>query len=180
VNKKQYGPPKSAQRFLNWFLREDLAEEVLGDLEEQFDAEQENTSAFRARLSYWYQVLNYLRPFAISKSSPTFLPNYAMFRNYFKISVRNLYKQKLYAAINIGGLAVGLSCFILIFLFVQHELSYDRSYKNADRIFRVNYQYEPDELHFYPGMEYSAGTPPKMSFTLMEEFPEVIVATAID
>jgi putative ABC transport system permease protein len=171
-------PPRSAQRFLNWFLRDELAEEVQGDLEEQFNETLENSSIFRAKINYWFQVINYLRPFAISKSSPTFLINYGMFRNYFKISIRNLYKQKLYAAINIGGLAVGLSCFILIFLFVQHELSYDRSYENADRIYRVNYQYQPDELHFYPGMEYSAYTPTKMAPTLMQEIPEVAAATA--
>ena len=103
-----------------------------------------------------------------------------MFRNYFKISIRNLYKQKLYAAINIGGLAVGLSCFILIFLFVQHEHSYDRTYENANRIYRVNYQYQPDQLHRYPGMEYYAYTPTKMGPTLMQEIPEVAAATTID
>jgi putative ABC transport system permease protein len=173
-------PPKLAQRFLNWFLRDDLAEEVEGDLEEKFIAKLEKSTLFRAKLNYWYQVFNYLRPFAISKSSPNFLINYPMFRNYFKISVRSLYKQKLYAAINIGGLAVGLCCFILIFLFVQHELSFDRGYENADRIFRVNYQIQPHELHFYPGMEYHASTSTEMGSTIMNEIPEVDAATTID
>jgi putative ABC transport system permease protein len=180
MKEKQHIRPKFAQRFLTWFLRDDLAEEVQGDLEEQFYASLKNSSISRAKIKYWYQVLNYLRPFAVTKASQTFLPNYAMFRNYFKISIRNLFKQKLYAAINIGGLAVGLTCFILIFLFVQHELSYDRCYENADRIYRINYQYQPDELHYYPGMEYSASTPANMGSTLIQEFPEVVAATAID
>jgi putative ABC transport system permease protein len=180
LKKKQHIPPKSAQQFLNWFLRDELAEEVQGDIEEQFNEALENSSIFRAKINYWFQVINYLRPFAISKSSPTFLLNYGMFRNYFKISIRNLYKQKLYAAINIGGLAVGLCCFILIFLFVQHELSYDRSYENADRIYRIIRKYQADETHLYPGYEYSASTTAILAPTLAQEFPEVTAATTVD
>jgi putative ABC transport system permease protein len=170
-------PPKLAQRFLNWFLRDDLAEEVEGDLEEKFIAKLGKSTLFRAKLNYWYQVFNYLRPFAISKSSPNYLINYPMFRNYFKISIRSLYKQKLYAAINIGGLAVGLTCFILIFLFVQHELSFDRSYENDDRIYRVICQ-QADDIHL--GSEYSAFTPAPLASALVQEFPEVTVATTVD
>ena len=149
----------------------------MGDLEEQFYANLENYSITKSKIIYWFQVINYLRPFAISKSSPTFLINYAMFRNYFKISIRSLYKQKLYAAINIGGLSVGLSCFILIFLFVQHELSYDKSYENADRIYRIIYQYQPGDIHL--GSEYHASTPAPLASTLVQEFPEVTVATTV-
>lgn len=161
-------------------MRDELAEEVQGDIEEQFNEALENSSIFRAKINYWFQVINYLRPFAISKSSPTFLLNYGMFRNYFKISIRNIYKQKLYAAINIGGLAVGLCCFILIFLFVQHELSYDRSYENADRIYRIIRKYQADETHLYPGYEYSASTTAILAPTLAQEFPEVTAATTVD
>ena len=170
-------PPKSAKRFLNWFLRDDLAEEVQGDLEEQFYANLERKSVFKARLIYWFQVINYLRPFAISKSSPTFLINFAMFRNYFKISIRNLYKQKLYAAINIGGLSVGLTSFILIFLFVQHELSYDRSFEKADQIYRVYHQ-EPGNM--YLGSDRFGVTPAPLAPTIAEEYPEVKTAVTID
>ena len=60
-----------------------------------------------------------------------------MFRNYLTIAIRNLLRQKLYSAINIFGLALGMACCILILLFVQDELSYDRYHKNADRIYRV-------------------------------------------
>lgn len=173
-------PPKAAIRFLKWFLRDDLAEEVQGDLEEQYYDILKHASIFQARLIYWFQVINYLRPFAISKSSPTILISKAMFRNYFKISVRNLYKQKLYAAINIGGLAVGLTCFLLIFLFVQYELSFDRVFSNGDRIYRIIYQYPPDEVNAQQGMKYIASSPAPLASTLMNEFPEVNVATSVD
>ena len=60
-----------------------------------------------------------------------------MFKNYLKIAIRNLTKQKIYSTINILGLAVGLAGAILIFLFVQNELSYDRFHKNTESLYRV-------------------------------------------
>ena len=60
-----------------------------------------------------------------------------MFRNYFKIAIRNLVKHKAYSFINIFGLALGISVCILILLFVKDELSYDKFYEKNDRIYRV-------------------------------------------
>ncbi len=61
-----------------------------------------------------------------------------MFTNYLKIAWRNLLKNKTFSFINIAGLAIGLSCFILIALYVADELSYDRYNEKAGRIFRIN------------------------------------------
>jgi hypothetical protein len=55
-------PPQFAQKLLVSFLRDDLVEEVCGDLEEKFYASVKNRSRLRAKLNYWYQVLNYMRP----------------------------------------------------------------------------------------------------------------------
>ena len=66
-------PPHLATRFLTWFVRDDLAEEVLGDLDEKFLLMAEEKSLFLARLDYWYEVVNYLRPFAIRKSKSKYL-----------------------------------------------------------------------------------------------------------
>ncbi len=60
-----------------------------------------------------------------------------MIRNYLKIAFRNLSKHKGFTFINIAGLAIGITCFLLIGLYVKDELSYDRFNKNADRIYRV-------------------------------------------
>jgi len=60
-----------------------------------------------------------------------------MFKNYFKISLRYLLRYRTYTAINTLGLAVGISCCILIMLFVRSEFSYDRFHTKADRIYRV-------------------------------------------
>ncbi len=60
-----------------------------------------------------------------------------MLKNYFKIAFRNLIKQKLFSFINIFGLAIGITCSILIILFVNYERSYDQFNKKADRTYRV-------------------------------------------
>ena len=60
-----------------------------------------------------------------------------MIKNYFKIAFRNIIRHKAFAAINIAGLAIGMTCSIFILLWVQNELSYDRFHKNADEIYRI-------------------------------------------
>src|SRR5580658_8648477 len=61
-----------------------------------------------------------------------------MFRNYFKTAWRHLLKNKFYSVINITGLAIGLAVGIMILLWVQDEMSYDRSSPNAGQIYRIN------------------------------------------
>ena len=60
-----------------------------------------------------------------------------MLKNYFKIAYRNLLKKKVYSFINIVGLGIGMACCVLIFMFVQDELSYDKYHEKGDRIYRV-------------------------------------------
>ncbi len=62
-----------------------------------------------------------------------------MLKNYFKIAWRNLQKKKVYSVINILGLGVGMACCLLIFMFVQDELSYDNYHEKGDRIYRVTH-----------------------------------------
>jgi putative ABC transport system permease protein len=129
-------PPKLAERLLTWFLKEELAEEVLGDLEEKFYEEIGHRSAWQAKLNYWYQVLNYLRPFAIKnyKSNSNTL---SMFNNYFKISYRNLIHNKGFSFINIMGLSIGMAVAILIGLWIHNELSYNKYHRSYDRVAQV-------------------------------------------
>src|SRR3569833_4085132 len=60
-----------------------------------------------------------------------------MFKTYFKLAFRNLWKSKITTAINVAGLAVGLTCCALVFLFFQHELSFDKGFDNGEDIYRV-------------------------------------------
>lgn len=97
-----------------------------------------------------------------------------MIRNYIKIALRNLRKNPVFSFINIFGLASGLACFILILIFVQHELSYDRFHKNVDQLYRV-IQRRPDAK----GADYWASTSPALASSLIKEISEVKVATSL-
>ena len=63
-----------------------------------------------------------------------------MFKNYFKVAFRNLIRQKGFSLINILGLAIGVTVFSLIMIYVTGELSADKFHENVDRIYRVERQ----------------------------------------
>src|SRR5258708_25881696 len=60
-----------------------------------------------------------------------------MLRNYFKIALRTLIRNKLYTTLNIAGLTFGISCFLLIGLYLFDELTFDHQHSRADRIYRM-------------------------------------------
>ena len=60
-----------------------------------------------------------------------------MFKNYLKIAWRNLLKNKGYSVINMGGLAIGMACFLMILMFINNELSYDNYHEKGEQIYRV-------------------------------------------
>ncbi|MEM1134615.1 MAG: ABC transporter permease, partial [Bacteroidota bacterium] len=167
-------PPKLAQRFLYWFLRDDLAEEVEGDLEEQFYVKLKEGSPLKAKLNYWYQVIGYLRPFAIRKSKQVHLNQYVMLLSYFKISWRNLRKHKFYSFISIFGLALGMSCSYLIWLWVQNETGYNDHFKNSEDIYYVHLN------TIYEGQVYTNSvTPVPLHEALKKDIPEVANAVIL-
>src|ERR1700754_928674 len=97
-----------------------------------------------------------------------------MFRNYIKIALRNLRRNKLFSAINIFGLALGLATCLVILLFVQHELSYDRYNEKADQIVRVVIK------GVMQGGELKEGNVmPPIAQTMKKDFPEVLDATRL-
>lgn len=97
-----------------------------------------------------------------------------MFRNYFKIAWRNVFIYKGNSIINISGLAIGLTCVILIALFIADELNYDRFFKDADQVYRVNLNGKMGDGEFYAGY-----TPPPAGATLVDNFPEIESYTRI-
>ncbi len=92
-----------------------------------------------------------------------------MFRNYIKIALRNLQKDKLHTIINTVGLSLGIACCILILLFVQNELSFDRFHSKSDRIYRawVMEDYENGNQFF------NTVTPFPLAPALKTEVPEI-------
>lgn len=91
-----------------------------------------------------------------------------MVKNYLKIALRTLRRQRFYSFINISGLAIGLACTLLIVLFVVDELSYDRYNKNANRVYRIATEIKFGGKHFH--MPYS---PAPLAEALVNDYPEV-------
>jgi putative ABC transport system permease protein len=160
--------PPSIPRFLLCLIRDKTDHEsLIGDYEETFHYYGTTYGYARARIWYWGQVFKAL-PFFVSNSIRWRL---VMFKNYFKIAVRNLMRNKFYSFINIFGLAFGMAIAILIALYVQYELSFDAYHKNADRIYRVAFaNSKQDEF---------AVTHAPLAPILRREFPEIESAARV-
>jgi len=98
-----------------------------------------------------------------------------MIRNYFKITFRNLWKNRGFSFINIFGLATGIACSLLIFLFVTDELSYDRFHKDPDLVYRIVKDFVNDDGSKIP----DATTPAALAPAMQREMPEVASITRI-
>jgi putative ABC transport system permease protein len=94
-----------------------------------------------------------------------------MLKNYINVAFRNLLKHKFYSFLNIFGLAIGLACFMLISLFIKDEMSYDKHFKDADRIYRVDFA---AVLNGSDHISANVGAPTAMA--LRADYPEVIEA----
>ena len=94
-----------------------------------------------------------------------------MIKNYLTVAIRNIARNKTFSAINILGLAIGMACCILILLYVQDDLSYDRHHEHAHRIYRLAIKAKIDGV-----MRQAPVTPFPMGPALVTDYPEVIEA----
>ena len=97
-----------------------------------------------------------------------------MIRNFFKVALRNIFRQKAYAFINIAGLAIGISCCLLILSYISDELSYDNFHPNHERTYRIALDRKfPDNQFVY------ARSPMPMGTALVRDMPEVEATTRL-
>ncbi|MEO0339287.1 MAG: ABC transporter permease, partial [Bacteroidota bacterium] len=166
-------PPKYAHRFLRWFCREDYLEEIEGNLIELFEVDHQNHPQ-KARRTFIWQVLLHFRPDFIKSFQLSPVMNTGLIKNYFKVTWRHLWQNKSYTAINIGGLTLGFTCFLLISLFIQYEFSFDRHHVDADQIYRVAMQRKGN---FFEGNDRYSVSPLPLGKAMEETFPEVEAST---
>lgn len=98
-----------------------------------------------------------------------------MIFNYFKITLRNIWRNKVYALINIAGLTVGMSCALLILMWVQYEMSFDRFHANADRVYRVTTRLDIGDIQGDWAL-----TPYPLGPTFERDYPGVIRAVRFE
>ena len=131
-------PPKWAQRFVEWYCKPKLAEDLVGDLNEYFARNVELMGPRRAKLIYIIDAFKFFRTYTVR--APKFvnlLINRIMIGSYIKTSVRNVTRNKLFSTINIVGLAIGMSIGLLLIAFAHDLLSYDRFNEKGSRIYRI-------------------------------------------
>ncbi|MEO9965368.1 MAG: ABC transporter permease [Reichenbachiella sp.] len=163
---------KIADRILKSYCHPDYYPDIQGDLDELYFDRKNNSTV--AQFRHLFEVIKLFRPALIRPFYKNSLYNSTgMFKNYFKISFRNLIKQKAFSIINIIGLAVGLSAFLMINQYVMFEKSYDRFFSDSDRLYRLT----TDQV-----LDGAIGTRDAMSFApsgpaLVDRVPEVINST---
>lgn len=167
-------PPKLAERLLLIFLKEDLVEEVLGDLDEKFYAQTQSKSHRKAKHNYWYQVLNYMRPFAFKYFRSKLFKNNGMIKHNFKISYRQMLRNKAYSLINVSGLAIGLVVAMLIGLWVQDELAFNKYHSTYQSTYQLlRHENNGDERHTNSSLVTAMGT------YISTNYPDMVDRTVI-
>ncbi len=156
--------PKFAQWLLKKTIKEADRDTILGDFQEFHKEKISEKGIIPAWFWYWKQVF---------VSIPEFMNNSiywsaAMLKNYLKIAFRTARKRKVHSIINIMGLALGVACFISLFVYINNELSYDTYHANADRIYRMNIHAVTSGTEFtWPSSNAVAAG------TLLKDYPEV-------
>jgi putative ABC transport system permease protein len=163
-------------RFLRWICPDHLVEEIEGDLLQRFAKDLRNHGDRKAKRRLIWNTLRFCRPEIILRNRFSYtLINTIMFRNYLTIAFRNVVKNKVFSAINVFGLGIGLAACLLIFQFVSFELSYDNFQEKLDRTYRItNDRYQHGKLIQHGTIMY-----PTVGPVMAKDFPEIESYTRI-
>ena len=131
---RSFQPSKFTERFLSWFIKDELMEEILGDLYEYSD-EISHHSSFKRKVLLWFHVLHFLRPSLIKSLIGGRKLNYfGMIQLMFKMGLRQMKKKKLITSISLVTLVTGVLSFQLIFSWIKNEMSMDDFHSKKERI----------------------------------------------
>jgi putative ABC transport system permease protein len=139
-------PPKWADKFLQWYCRPDLLEEIQGDAHELYERRVKDHK-LKADFHFVWNVFRFFRLKNIRRKQSNYQnTNLApdMIRNIFKVAIRNFMRQPGHSFLSVFGLSAGLTCALLIMLWVMHENSFDRFHSDADKLFKVLTHVEAD------------------------------------
>lgn len=156
--------PGLARWFLQKSSRSDEGFAILGDYEEEYGEISKQQGVHVARRWYWQQTAQSIIPFCWNH----LLWRFTMFGNYLKVAFRNIKNQKGYSFINIAGLSVGMTCCILLVLYINAELNINNYHEKANRIHRLCAKIEfGDDVHWA-----TASNAVSMG-ALVNDYPEV-------
>ena len=166
-------PPPWPLKLLRFFLRDEFLEEIEGDLEEEFEDNSEKYSIKKARRIYSREVIKLIRPNLLRNFSGNQKLNYiGMLQHNLILTFRNYMRYKSAFLINLIGLASGLACTLLIYLWVNSELGIDKFHEKSDQLYQIVANNEGSD-----GISTNHATPALLPRTLAAEFPEVEYAS---
>ena len=189
-------PPAWADRLLTWLCPPYLLEELIGDLHEQFELQVDEVGEQKARQFYILEVITFCRPYFLKRRVATlsqpitspistvahqsstypqpFFLHPDMLRNYLKIALRTLWRNKGYAAINVVGLSVAFVVCIFLFLRSYLHLTFDNFHQDDDRIFQTYFFSNDPEKATRSGI-----MPLPLTPALKADYPELEAAVRL-
>lgn len=165
-------PPKWADRFLAWYCNPKLLEQIQGDVHELYYWRLEEKGELEAKRSFIWDVVRLFRWSNIKRSQKPKFNNTVMFKNYFKIGMRNLWKQRMPSAINIIGLSIAIGCSVVVFKFVEYNYVKDNFQEKKDDLFLVTHW---EELESNDGR--SGATDNQLSREILNSVPGIKAST---
>jgi len=171
MNSPKSGLSKLTHFFLGLIADEHIQETIMEDMEDRFAGNQERKGPFLSGMTWLFELLLILMTFILK----SIIWRTTMFKNYMKITLRNMRRHKGYSFINIAGLVLGFTVILLITIYIRYELSYDRFHDNADSIYRVISKSKEARS----GSLWWNATPGLLKSTLLEECPEIENATRL-
>jgi putative ABC transport system permease protein len=164
MTQKKDTPPPLGEKILNIFLPKKESLSVAGDYEELYSEIVHSRGKSKALLWYWIQIIKSIW----AGISVYIWWSLTMFKSYIKVAVRNLKRHKIYSFINISSLAIGMACCVLILMWINDEIQYDRFHEQNENIYRV-----VNDLNYGPHSQLTDGTPFPLGPAMKEEIPEV-------
>lgn len=167
------------RRLVNYLISKlchpELKESIFGDLEELYELDQLRNPG-KADRNYFLNAVAFLRYHRLRKKQLSKTQNHmSLFRNYIKVSWRDLLRNRTYATINLLGLVSGLTIALLIFQYVLFETGFDRFHDGSNHIYRVvNSRFQNGNL-----VQHGTITYPTIGPTLFQDFPEIEAYTRI-
>lgn len=171
ISQDHIKPPKIAEKLLRVIYDDELLDDILGDLQEMFQDRVESKGLFRARMHYFKDAFLSIRNYDLRRKRKVIHNNsIPMLKNYIKTTFRTLAKNRVYSALNIFGLALGIAACLFIAQYVAYEYSYDKFHSNYENLYRVKYKvYRADDLQID-----CAAAVPRVGPFMKENMPEVV------
>lgn len=166
-------PPRFLLRFFRWYCHPKLKKYIEGDLMELYGERFTQSGKRKADFGFAVDVLLLFRPGIIHPAEENYqLNQYSMFKNYFKVGIRNILKYKVFSFINVFGLAVAMSVCMLIILMLADQHRYDQFNQKKDRIYRILSSAEGSRQAY-------ATTPFPLANALKSDYPIIEQSTTL-